>query len=226
MSACPCQLKGVGMQFLSPFKILPLLVVCVAVAHPVWAQDRGSVEGFGGWTIGQISTGGSSTEGSLFRSMNLGAKAAFDLTPGIQAVAEFGHMGNVLPPLVNTAISFLPYEVSVSAIYGAGGVPLLAAPHSSVTPYGEAIAGFSRLLVGIPGGAAAQTIADIALGFGGRTSPMVGLGAGILMRKGSLVVDLGYRYRQIFPNTVIETVSGADQGLRSSSIQAGIGVRF
>jgi hypothetical protein len=215
------------MRFLYPFKILPLLVVCVAVAHPVWAQDRGSVEGFGGWTIGQLSTGGSSTgNSSLFRSMNLGAKGAFDFTPGIQGVAEFGHMGNVLPPLVNTAISFLPYEVSVSAIYGAGGVRLLAAPHASVTPYGEATAGFSRLLVGIPGGAAAQTIADIALGFGGRTSPMVGLGAGILMRKGSLVVDLGYRYRQIFPNTTIETVLGVDQGLRSSSIQAGIGVRF
>jgi len=212
------------MQFISPQRIFTLLfVVSVATAQTVWAQERGSVEGFGGWTVGQISTTGNS---SLFRTMNLGAKVAFDLTPGIQAVAEFGHMGNVLPPLVNTAISFLPYDVSVSAIYGSGGVRLLASPHSSVTPYGEASAGFARLLVDIPGEALEQTIADVALGFGGRTSPMLGLGAGILIRKGSLIVDLGYRYRQLFPNSVIETVLGADQTLRSNSIQAGVGVRF
>lgn len=210
------------MRFASPCKLSLLLIVCLSAAHPVWAQDRGSIEGFGGWSLAQFTSTGHSTLSSL----NLGGKATVNLTPGIQAVGEFGRMANVLPPLVNAAISFTPYDVSVSAVYGAGGVRVLAAPRSRVTPYGEATAGIASLRIGIPNASpTARALANLALGLGGRTT-MAGLGGGVLVRTGPLVLDLGYRYQQLFPNSVIESALGAGQSLRSSSIQAGVGIRF
>ena len=54
--------------------------------------------------------------------------------PGVQVFGEFGRLGNVMPPLVETGLAFSRIDVTASAFYGEGGVRLLAAPQSAVSP--------------------------------------------------------------------------------------------
>lgn len=200
------------------------LALCIGllVSTPRSSAAQASLDGFGALSVNGLS----SLEGSS-RPVDFGGRLSVDLVPGVQAIGEIGKMANVLPPLASFALSFLPVDVRVSALYGEGGVRFLAAPRSAVTPYVEASAGIARLSVTVSGlGPAANSGARAALSLLDRTDPIAGAGGGLMFRGGPVLVDVGYRYKQIFANSLVGTVIGAGRNLRSHQVRAGIGVRF
>ena len=195
-----------------------------AAAAPA-VRNRGSVDFFSGFSVNQ---GSSFTLGDSFSSnMNLGGRVAFNIVPGFQAVGEVGRIGNVLPPIVRSIIGVSPYAVRASAFYGEGGVRVFAAPHSAVSPYVESTLGTAHLNVRLGGiGATANDLVNLGLTFVNRTSPMAGLGGGVMMRTGPLTFDVGYRYKKIFARDFVSTLLGSGESLKSQQVSFGVGVRF
>jgi hypothetical protein len=189
---------------------------------PHSSAAQGSIDGFGALSLNQFS----SLEGSSL-PFDFGARVSVDLIPSIQAIGEFGRIGNVLPTITDLPLSFLPFDVRASAFYGEGGVRFLAAPRSAVTPYVEASAGIARVSLNVGGlGPTADVVTRAALNFLDSTEPIAGVGGGVMFRGGPLVIDVGYRYKQIFANSLVGTVLSAGQGLRSHQVRFGMGVRF
>ena len=183
------------------------------------AQVGGSVTGFGALSVSELSS--SPSPGSF------GGTLAINLVPGVQAIGEFGRIGNVLPPLTQTLFSLTPLDIRASALYGEGGVRLSPAPRAVVSPYVEATAGVARLDVRVAGlGSTGDLLARAALGFIPRTETIAGVGGGLKIQGGPLALDLGYRYKQILGNSVLTTVLGAGQDLHSHQVRVGVGVRF
>lgn len=183
------------------------------------AQVGGSINGFGALSVNDLSS--SPSRGSF------GGTLAVNLVPGVQAIGEFGRIGNVLPTLTQTLLSLTPLDVGVSALYGEGGVRLSPAPRSVVSPYVEATAGVARLDVRVAGlGSTGDLIARAALGFIPRNETIAGVGGGLRIQGGPLALDFGYRYKQILGNSVLTTVLGAGQNLHSHQVRVGVGVRF
>lgn len=183
------------------------------------AQVGGSVGGFGAISVSELSSSPSS--GSF------GGTLAINLVPGVQAIGEFGRIGNVLPTVTQSLLSLTPLDVRVSALYGEGGVRLSPAPRSVISPYVEATAGVARLDVRVLGlGSTGTILARAALGFIPRTETVAGVGGGVRVQGGPLALDLGYRYKQILGNSVLTTVLGAGQDLHSHQVRVGVGVRF
>jgi hypothetical protein len=196
-----------------------LLAVCLAPATAM-AQDRtASAVGFGGTSLNSFSTSMS--------KVDFGVNVAKELTPNIQVVGEFGRIGNMLPSLTSSLLAFTPYDVSVSAFYGEGGVRLLATPGSGVSPYVEATAGIARLSPHVSGfGSTPDAILDLGLGFLRSTDPILGVGGGFMLRGGPVVADVGYRYKQVAGGNSLVNLLGAGQNLRAHQVRFGIGVRF
>ena len=104
---------------------------------------------------------------------------------------------------------------------------MIVAPHSSVTPYGEATAGFARLDVTSDRlGSIGNLATSLALGFADRTMPVASVGGGVLVRGGPVVLDFGYRYKQLFADEAIQDILGLGEPLRANELRAGVGVRF
>lgn len=186
------------------------------------SRAQTSIGAFGALPINQLSTFSDSTF-----PVDLGGRISVDLAPGIQAIGEFGRIGNVLPTVVALPVSLTPVNARVSAFYGEGGVRVLAAPRSAVSPYAEATAGMAHLNINIGGlGSTASVAAVAALNLLDRSDPMAGAGGGVIFRGGPVLVDVGYRYKQIFANSLIGTLLSAGQDLRTHQIRFGLGVRF
>jgi hypothetical protein len=189
-----------------------------------------SIHGFGALPLNQLSSlapGGSSGQADSSFPVDFGGRVAIDLVPGVQAIGEFGRIGNVLPATIAIPLSFSPYDVRVSAFYGEGGVRFLAAPRSAVSPYAEGTIGMAHLSFSIVGlGSTGGAIAQAALNLLDRRDPIAGAGGGVMFRGGPLVVDIGYRYKQIFANSLVGTLISAGQDLRSHQVRFGLGVRF
>jgi hypothetical protein len=196
-----------------------LLAVCLAPATAL-AQDRtASAIGFGGTSLNSFSTSAS--------KVDFGFNVAKELTPNIQVVGEFGRIGNMLPSLTSSLLAFTPYDVTVSALYGEGGIRLLAAPDSGVSPYVEATAGIARLSPHVSGfGSTPDAILELGLGFLRSTDPLLGVGGGFMLRGGPLVADVGYRYKQVAGGDSLVNLLGAGQNLRAHQVRFGVGVRF
>jgi hypothetical protein len=184
------------------------------------AQDRtAAAVGFGGASLNSFSTSAS--------KMDFGFNVAKELTPNIQVVGEFGRIGNMLPSLTSGLLAFTPYDVSVSAFYGEGGIRLLAAPGSSVSPYVEATAGIARLSPHVSGfGSTPDAVLDLGLGFLRSTDPLLGVGGGFMLRGGPVVADVGYRYKQVAGGDSFANLLSVGQDLRTHQVRFGIGVRF
>lgn len=179
-----------------------------------------SIQGFGGFTFGNSSFVGGTSFGSTF-----GGALAFDLTPNIQAIGEFGRMSDIKPALFNL-LEFTPADLRIPAWYGQGGVRFIASPHSAVRPYGEATAGFARLSMDIDGfGGPAYDIVETGLGFLNRTEPMFGVGGGIVFQGGPISVDVGYRYKRIVASGLPSVLSGGND-YDVNDVRIGVGVRF
>jgi len=202
-----------------PRTTLFLLVVCLAPAAAL-AQDRtASAVAFGGASVNSFAVSGS--------NVDFGVTVGKELTPNIQLVGEFGRIGNMLPLLSTGLLSLSPYDVRVSALYGEGGLRLLAAPESGVNPYVEATAGIARLSPHVGGfGATEDLITGMGLGLLRRTEPILGVGAGIMLRGGPLVADVGYRYKQVSGGDALFDALSLGQTPRAHQVRFGIGVRF
>ena len=188
--------------------------LCLAPAA-AFAQGNSSIVGFGGFSLNGFDSS----------SASIGGSVAFNLTPGIQAVGEVGHLSNVLPTLSDTLFSLAGTGIGASAFYGEGGVRLIA-PTGTFAPYGEATAGFARLDISTPFGGLADVATDLALGLVGRTMPIASVGGGVLARGGPVVFDVGYRYKQLFANEVLQDVLGLGEPLHAHQLRFGVGVRF
>jgi hypothetical protein len=196
--------------------VIAFALACFAPAAAS-AQGAASLGGFGGITMSSLPS----------QPVSLGGNLSFELTPGVQITGEVGRLGNVLPLLPSELFSLTGLDVRASAFYGEAGVRLLAAPSSRLTPYGEASAGLARLSFSSPQfGALGNAATSIALSFAGRNAPVAGLGGGVLVRTGPVVFDLGYRYKQLFPNDVLRLALGFGQPLRTHQVRAGVSVRF
>src|SRR5262245_15087036 len=113
-----------------------VVVVCLLTPFAAAAQEKGTIEGFGGLSLNAVPSQS---------PPSIGGTATFSLTPNIQVVGEGGRIGNVLPTMANEVFSATQLDLRASALYGAGGVRLTLAPNSAVTPYGETTAGVARL---------------------------------------------------------------------------------
>jgi hypothetical protein len=181
------------------------------------AQGHSSIEGFGGFGLTTLQS----------HRPSLGGAVTFDVTPNVQVIGEAGRLGNVLPTLSSNVFDLTRSGLRVSAFYVNGGARFLAAPSSRVTPYGEVTAGVARIDVNSTQfGALGNLATSLALGFVGRTSPMAGVGGGVLVRGGPVVFDLGYRYKQLFADDLLQAALGFGRPLGAPEVRAGIGVRF
>jgi hypothetical protein len=197
-------------------RIFGILALLCLLPTATFAQGNNAIVGFGGISPNGFTSGSTSVGGAI----------SVNLTPGIQAVGEVGHLGNVLPTLSDSVFSLARTGISASAFYGEGGIRLIA-PRGALAPYAEATAGFARLdldssLFGGIGGVAT----DLALGFVGRTMPIASVGGGLVARGGPVVFDVGYRYKRLFADDVLQAALGFGQPLHAHQLRAGIGVRF
>lgn len=198
------------------------IVLAVVLIGSRGAEAQTSLDGFGALPVNQLSSLGDS--GIPF---DFGGRVSFEFVPGLQAIGEFGRLGNVLPEVVALPLRFAPFDVRASAFYGEGGLRFLAAPHSAVSPYVEGTAGVAHLRFGLSGlGSTADAVARTALGLIDTRDPMLGVGGGVLMRSGLVQVDLGYRYKRILASGLTSSVIGAGQDFQAHQLRFGVGVRF
>jgi hypothetical protein len=210
--------------------IIAVLFGLVVLPRAAAAQEHGSVNFVSGMAVSQgntLSTVASAVSPGFGSNVNVAGRLNLTIAPGFQAVGEAGRLSNVLPPLTTAVVSLSSYDVRASAFYGEAGVRALASPHSSVSPYVEATAGYAHLTLHLAG---LNTTEDdlLALGFGlaSRTSPLAGLGGGVTFHAGRLVLDAGYRYKKIFANNVAETLLNGGQQLTTHQLAFGVGVGF
>ena len=207
-----------------------ILLALLSLPRITAAQERGSVNFVSGMSVAQgntLSNIASALSPGVSSHVNLAGRINLTIAPGFQAVGEVGRLGNVLPPLVTALSSFSPYDVRASAFYGEGGVRAFASPHSSVNPYVEATAGYAHLNMRIAGiSATADDLLNLGLGLTSRTSPLAGIGGGVMFHAGRLTLDAGYRYKKIFARNLVETLLGGGQALTSHQVAFGVGLGF
>jgi opacity protein-like surface antigen len=198
-------------------------VVCLcSLAASAQAQTTNrAIQGFGGITFGTSSTpfvGGTSA------APTFGGTVVAGLLPNLQVVGEFGRMSDIKPPLFDL-LDYTPVGLHVTAWYGEGGLRVIASPHSSVRPYGEATAGWARLNTDVSGfGGAAYEVVEEALGFLNRTDPLLGGGGGVVFQTGPLAIDVGYRYKKILASGLAATLNGGDYHV--NDVRVGVGFSF
>lgn len=197
-------------------RVLGILLFLSAVPAAAFAQGNSSIVGFGGFSLNGFES----------HSTSLGGTVTVSVIPEMQIVGEVGRLGNVLPTTADTLFSLARTGVGVSAFYGEGGVRFTA-PTGALAPYAEATVGVARLdFTSDRLGTIGNVATELALGFVGRTTPIASVGGGVLARGGPLVLDLGYRYKQLFADDLLQSVLGLGQPLHAHEVRAGIGVRF
>jgi hypothetical protein len=202
--------------------IAAVLAVATVVLVPSASSAQTSIDGFGGVQMDHLASLGDSGF-----PVDFGGRVSFDVVPAVQVFGEFGRIGNVLPSLLDTGLAFTRLDVTASAFYGEGGVRLLAAPRSAVSPYVEGTAGVAHLRFGARGlGSTTDAIIRAALNLVDTRDPLFGVGGGVLMRAGPLNVDVGYRFKRIVANGTLASVLSVGQELQSHQVRFGVGVRF
>ena len=202
-------------------RVFHIAFVLSFAGPPMTAFAQGSsatIAGFGALSLNGFQ--------SRTLSPSLGGAVTVNLLPGVQIVGEAGRLANVLPTIADTIFAVARTDLRASAFYGEGGIRFLASS-GAIAPYVEGTVGMARLDVSSGRlGSIGNAATAIALGFVGRTTPMAGVGTGVLVRGGPIVFDAGYRYKQLFANDVLQAVLGFGQPLRTHQVRAGIGVRF
>ena len=189
---------------------------------PVRTYAQTSLDAFGAFPTNQLSSFGDS--GIPF---DFGGRVGFEVLPGVQVLGEFGRLGNVMPDLITTGLGFTGVNLKASAFYGEGGMRLLAAPRSAVSPYVEGSAGVAHLQFGVNGlGSTGDAIVRAALSFVDTSDPIVGGGGGVLLHGGPLQIDLGYRYKRILTGSTLSSILGANDRLDTHQLRFGVGLRF
>jgi hypothetical protein len=197
-------------------RVLAIMGFVCTLPAAAFAQGTSSIVGFGGYSLNGFGS----------HSPSVGGTVTYRLIPELQIVGEVGRIGNVLPTMSDTVFSLTEIGIGVSAFYGEGGVRLVA-PTGALAPYAEATAGFARLDINSARlGVAGNLATSLALGLVGHTTPIASVGGGLLARGGPLVLDIGYRYKQLFADDVLQAILGFGQPLHAHEVRAGVGVRF
>jgi hypothetical protein len=206
-------------------RIAAAIAFSLVLLLPRASESQTSLDGFGAFSMNQLTSVGESGV-----PVDFGGRVSFEFVPGVQAIGEFGRLGNVLPEMVALPLSFAPVDLRVSAFYGEGGIRLLVAPRSGVSPYVEGTAGVAHLRFGLSGlGSRADAItraALTALNFVDTRDPMFGVGGGVLLRPGPVQLDLGYRYKRIVSDSLVSSILSVGQDLQTHQVRFGVGVRF
>ena len=199
------------------FSIALLAALCLIPAA-AFAQSSGNstVEGFGGLSLNGFET----------HSPSLGGTLTFTIVPGVKS--------SVRPDASATCCRHSPIPSSRLRAPTCARRPSMArAAYASSLRRGQwprtrrrppACAGLD--ISSARFGTIGNAVSDIALGLAGRTAPLAGVGGGVVLRGGPVVLDVGYRYKQLFPNAVVEAALGLGQPLRTHQVRAGIGVRL
>ena len=204
------------------YSIATAVAVIGILISPARSSAQTSLDAFGALPIDHIASLGDSG-----MPIDFGGRVSLGAGSAVQVFGEFGRLGNIMPPLVETGLAFTRLDLTASAFYGEGGVRLLAAPHSAVTPYVEGTAGVAHLRFGATGfGSTTDSIVRAALNLVDTRDPLVGFGGGVLMQGGPLRFDVGYRYKRILANSAVTSILDVGQGLQSHQIRFGAGVRF
>jgi len=197
-----------------------------------FAQDHGSVSFNTGLSVSNgnaLTSALASLAPGVSDRINLSGRVSFNLAPGFQAVGEVGRIANVLPAYATDVLAFSRVDLRASAFYGEGGVrTFLGGRHSAVNPYLEATGGIARLNLRLAGfNSTTDALLALGLNFVDRTSPMAGLGGGVMFNAGRVTFDAGYRYKKIFAHDFVsELLSVGQQDLTSHQAVFGVGVRF
>jgi len=191
------------------------LFVLAAPAGVAAQGAGGQLQGFGGYTFGEVAS-----------DRTFGGSIAVPITSNVHLIAEGGHMNDVMPALIDTALDFTSVDVRLNALYGEGGIRIGGGNGSGIRPYGLATAGVARITPRVSGfNPTADIITNTALQFLDTTKPMLGVGGGLLIQGGPVVLDLGYRYKKVLMGDAIQRfVTGGDFG--ASQVRVGLGFRF
>ena len=203
-------------------RALALATVLVVVAPAAARAQTGnsSVQGFGGMTFGT-----SSFLPKTSAAPTLGGVVAVGLTDNIQAIGEVGRMSHIEPSLYDL-LEFTPVDFNLSAWYWEGGVRFIGSPRMAVRPYAEATAGIARMHASLSGfGDRFDPFINAALQFMNTNEPVLGGGVGILLERGPLSVDVGYRYKKINAGG-LSSIINAGNAYQINEARFGIGVRF
>lgn len=204
------------------YSIAAAVAVLGILISPARSSAQTSLDAFGALPVDHIAS-----LGDAGIPIDFGGRVSLGAGSAVQVFGEFGRLGNIMPPLVETGLAFTRLDLTASAFYGEGGVRLLAAPHSAVTPYVEGTAGVAHLRFSTTRfGSTTDAIIRAALNLVDTRDPLVGVGGGILMQGGPLQFDVGYRYKRILTNSTVSSLLGAGQELQSHQIRFGAGVRF
>ena len=199
---------------------LAAIVLCAVPSVARAQTPRSSIQGFGGLTFDPSAALGRTTPASA-----LGGVVTTDLTPNIQVVGEVGRLSDVQSPFYDL-LAFTPVQLRISAWYGEGGVRFIASRGLTLRPYAEATAGMARLSTRVSGfGGSIDPFVAAGLGFLNSTEPVLGGGAGVLIERGPITVDLGYRYKKITAGGVAATLNGGNP-YQVNEARIGLGVRF
>ena len=193
-----------------------------ALLLPRASAAQTSLDGFGAFSMNHLTA-----MGETGMAADFGGRVLFEFVPGLEAIGEFGRLGNVLPATVSLPLSFVPLGVGASAFYGEGGLRLSAAPRSAASPYVEGSAGVAHVRFDIDGlGPTGDALARAALNLVDTSDPMIGAGAGVLLKGGPIHVDIGYRYKRIMTGSALTSVLSLGQDLQTHQVRFGVGVRF
>ena len=189
---------------------------------PARSSAQTSLDAFGALPIDHIASLGDSG-----MPVDFGGRVSFDARAGGAVVRRVRAPRQCHAAAGRYWLAFTRLDLTASAFYGEGGVRLLAAPHSAVTPYVEGTAGVAHLRFGASGfGSTTDAIMRAALNLVDTRDPLFGVGGGLLMQGGPLRFDVGYRYKRIMANNALSSFIGAGQQLQSHQIRFGAGVRF
>lgn len=203
-------------------KLVFLLALVSGCAWPAAARAQGGngeVHGFAGITAA-TSTFGTAA------SPTFGGRAGVGLTERIQLVGEAGRLASISSDPFDL-LGFQNLRVRVSAYYGEGGVRFIASPRATVRPYAEATAGAARMNADLIGaGGSADGLVEVARNALNRTQRLLGAGGGLLVHRGSLSVDIGYRYKNVSGGDSIIAALSAGLGYQVHQVRVGVGFRF
>jgi len=208
------------MILLAAFGLCALPAAARAQTYSAPQPLKTEVQGFGGISVGTSSFGSAAAP-------SFGGRVNIDLLPNLQAVGEFGRLADLQSSLFNL-LDYTGVGVHLNAWYGEGGVRFLAPTRSAaVRPYGEATFGYAKLNTTIGGlSGTADAIADAALLVLNRSQPVLGLGGGIEARRGSVAIDMGYRFMKISTGNLVSEALNGGSDFKVNQFRIGVGVRF
>jgi opacity protein-like surface antigen len=143
--------------------------------------------------------------------------------PNIQVVGEVGRISDVLPSTINRHCADAGRSPGIGVLRR-GGVRFLTGARAR-RGYVETTAGFARLSTRLSGIEGADPV-NAGLAFFDRTSPMLGVGGGVMLQFGSVLVDAGYRYKRILGNGTVDRVLTGSGNINVNQVRVGVGFRF